>query len=508
MCPRPARSPPRPWCAQASAHADGTGSVVPAQAGRRARARRARRAAARARARRHRPLHRGAAGRARRDRAAAAGRCPASSRGTPTRHAAGSTASTARRCCGCRRGACRPSGSAAAAVAGRRRRARADPARAAAPAPRPQRSCVTVHDTVPWTHPETLTPRGVALAPDDDRAGHATRVRRIVVPTKAVADELAQHAPGTARVHVIGHGVPAALADPADEDAEPHPRAGCACPTAYVLAVGTLEPRKGIDVLVEAMAAARAPGPAAGGRRPAGLGRRRPAGRRARLPQTAACWARFSDAELAVVLRAGDACWPCRASPRASGCRCWRRWRLGVPVVHSDAPALVEVAGGAGVHGPPRRPGGAGHGAAQRCSRPARTRRPNASPAGRGAGRARSRWEARPPSGTPSGAATTAGSCLSEPSFTRSPVPTRRSPPYALLACRREPSVLIDATAVPADRGGVGRYVDSLVAALDAAGARLTVVCQPRDAALYGTARAALRGSSPPPSPSPPAPPG
>lgn len=48
-----------------------------------------------------------------------------------------------------------------------------------------------------------------------------------------------------------------------------------------------------------------------------------------------------------------------------------------------------------------------------------------------------------------------------------------------------EPRVLIDATAVPADRGGVGRYVDSLVAALDADGARLTVVCQPRDLALY-----------------------
>jgi glycosyltransferase involved in cell wall biosynthesis len=48
-----------------------------------------------------------------------------------------------------------------------------------------------------------------------------------------------------------------------------------------------------------------------------------------------------------------------------------------------------------------------------------------------------------------------------------------------------EPSVLIDATAVPADRGGVGRYVDSLVAALDADGARISVVCQPRDADLY-----------------------
>lgn len=48
-----------------------------------------------------------------------------------------------------------------------------------------------------------------------------------------------------------------------------------------------------------------------------------------------------------------------------------------------------------------------------------------------------------------------------------------------------EPSVLIDATAVPTDRGGVGRYVDSLVAALDAEGAKISVVCQPRDAELY-----------------------
>ncbi|MGH3438577.1 MAG: glycosyltransferase family 4 protein [Sciscionella sp.] len=45
--------------------------------------------------------------------------------------------------------------------------------------------------------------------------------------------------------------------------------------------------------------------------------------------------------------------------------------------------------------------------------------------------------------------------------------------------------MLIDATAVPADRGGVGRYVDALVAALYADGAALSVVCQPKDARLY-----------------------
>ena len=48
------------------------------------------------------------------------------------------------------------------------------------------------------------------------------------------------------------------------------------------------------------------------------------------------------------------------------------------------------------------------------------------------------------------------------------------------------PRVLVDATAVPADRGGVGRYVDGLIAALDAADADIAVACQRSDAERYG----------------------
>jgi glycosyltransferase involved in cell wall biosynthesis len=47
------------------------------------------------------------------------------------------------------------------------------------------------------------------------------------------------------------------------------------------------------------------------------------------------------------------------------------------------------------------------------------------------------------------------------------------------------PRVLVDATAVPADRGGVGRYVDGLIPALSRAGADLAVVCQRADAERY-----------------------
>jgi glycosyltransferase involved in cell wall biosynthesis len=48
------------------------------------------------------------------------------------------------------------------------------------------------------------------------------------------------------------------------------------------------------------------------------------------------------------------------------------------------------------------------------------------------------------------------------------------------------PRVLVDATAVPADRGGVGRYVDGLLPALGRADANLAVVCQRADTERYG----------------------
>jgi glycosyltransferase involved in cell wall biosynthesis len=53
--------------------------------------------------------------------------------------------------------------------------------------------------------------------------------------------------------------------------------------------------------------------------------------------------------------------------------------------------------------------------------------------------------------------------------------------------------VLLDATAVPADRRGVGRYVDNLVPALARAGVEIRVACQPQDVEHYGV----LSGTDP-----------
>ena len=52
-------------------------------------------------------------------------------------------------------------------------------------------------------------------------------------------------------------------------------------------------------------------------------------------------------------------------------------------------------------------------------------------------------------------------------------------------ASRESLSILVDATAVPRNRGGVGRYVDAIVSALVESGARLTVVCQAHDLSEY-----------------------
>jgi glycosyltransferase involved in cell wall biosynthesis len=219
----------------------------------------------------------------------------------------------------------------------------------APPAPRNGTSLVvTVHDTVPFTHPETLTHRGATW--------HRAMIRRatqkataIVVPTAAVAAELAVHAPGPARVYVVGHGVPAAvtqLPDNADEIAE-----RLNLPEGYVLAVGTIEPRKGLDVLVEAMARPSAPkvpvviaGPQGWGDLDLGRVAAEAGLKRDRLRLLG----RVTDEELAVVLnRAAVLAAPSMAE--GFGLPVLEAMAAGVPVVHSDAPALVEVAGGTGV---------------------------------------------------------------------------------------------------------------------------------------------------------------
>ncbi|MBV9013822.1 MAG: glycosyltransferase family 4 protein [Pseudonocardiales bacterium] len=217
--------------------------------------------------------------------------------------------------------------------------------------PGPRRGCelvVTVHDTVPWTHPEGLTRRGVRWH-RRMVARAARRADALVVPTAAVARGVPRHVPCRARVHVVGEGVTAAVLRLPVQAARIALRLGL--PPRYVLALGTLEPRKGIDTLLAALTAPHAPDlPVVLVGQP-GWGRLDPAAlaRQCGLdPARVHLLGAITDEELAVVLH-GAAVLAAPSRAEGFGLPVLEAMAAGVPVVHSDAPALVEVAGGAGV---------------------------------------------------------------------------------------------------------------------------------------------------------------
>ena len=205
---------------------------------------------------------------------------------------------------------------------------------------------VTVHDAVPWTHPATLTPRGVRWHRRViERAARSADA--IVVPTQAVADELRHHVDVGDRVRVIGHGVSADLAVPVDADAR---AARLALPERYLLTVATLEPRKGLSVLLQQLARTEAPDlpllvagqPGWGDLDLAAEAQRLGIGSRIRVLGL------LADSDLAVAIaRATVVVVPSRSE--GFGLPLLEAMSLGAPVVSSPAAALVEVAGGASV---------------------------------------------------------------------------------------------------------------------------------------------------------------
>lgn len=205
-------------------------------------------------------------------------------------------------------------------------------------------SVVVVHDAVPWTHPETLTPRGVGW----HRRAVAAAARAaalVVVPTHAVANELARHV-DVRDVLVVGEGVTADLALPADAEAR---AAALGLPDRFLLTVATLEPRKGLDVLLAALGAPGAPDlPLLCAGQP-GWGDQDPLALAAAVglaPGRARLLGRVGDPDLAVLLdRATALVVPSRAE--GFGLPLLEAMAVGTPVVTSDAPALVEVGGGA-----------------------------------------------------------------------------------------------------------------------------------------------------------------
>ena len=212
---------------------------------------------------------------------------------------------------------------------------------------------VTVNDTVPWTHPQTLTRRGARW--HRRVIGRAARrAGALVVPTAAVAAELPRYLPHPApvgRIHVVGQGVTPAVTTAPEPRCADEIAARLDLPPRYVLAIGTLEPRKGIDVLLDALASPGGPDVSlvlVGQRGWGGVDPEAAARRAGLAPGRLRVLGRITDDELAVVLhRAAVLAAPSRAE--GFGLPVLEAMAAGVPVVHSDVAALVEVAGGAGV---------------------------------------------------------------------------------------------------------------------------------------------------------------
>ena len=205
--------------------------------------------------------------------------------------------------------------------------------------PRTARLVVTVHDAVPFTHPELLTPRGGRW----HRAmiGRAAReAALVVVPTQAVADELSRHV-DLGRMLVVGEGVSASLDLPVDADVRAE---RMRLPERFLLTVATLEPRKGLAELIAALRHVP-PIPLLCAGQP-GWGGVSVAELAAAAGVAVRVLGRVPDADLAVLLRRATAVVvPSRSE--GFGLPLLEAMAVGTPVLTSDAPALVEVAGGA-----------------------------------------------------------------------------------------------------------------------------------------------------------------
>lgn len=200
---------------------------------------------------------------------------------------------------------------------------------------------VTIHDAVPWTHPETLTSHGVQW-----HRAMGERARRfadiVVVPTDAVASRLSTYLYLGDRIRVIGGAPSSDLTIPADSARR---RTTFGVPEKYVTFVGTLEPRKGLLQLLTALASIdELPIVIIGPNGWGGVSVDDLIARTGISPSRVYALGRIDDADLAAVLSTSLGL-VVPSIEEGFGLPVLEAMSLGVPVIHSTAEALLEVAG-------------------------------------------------------------------------------------------------------------------------------------------------------------------
>lgn len=210
---------------------------------------------------------------------------------------------------------------------------------------RNDQTVVTIHDAIAWTDPELLTSRQLswnsAMTKRAERFADA-----VVAPTHAVAEVLAENFAFGDRLRVIG-GAPSSRLHPMNDDAQRRERLGLR--GEYVLTVAGLDPRKGLDVLIEALG--RVPRIAlavvgAASEDAEGIAERaRDHGLDA---ERVIVLDPLDDDDLAAVLQ-GATAFLQASRAEGFGLALVEALAFNLPVIHSDAPALVEVAADAGI---------------------------------------------------------------------------------------------------------------------------------------------------------------
>ena len=197
---------------------------------------------------------------------------------------------------------------------------------------------VTIHDVLPWTHPEWVPTSTIVL-----QKALLRRARKhadaVIVPSHTVAGQLADLTDLGDRIRVIPGAGRSNLNVPLDAD-ERADRLNL--PGAYILTSGSLHPREGVIELIEGLSSSGVAVPllVLGAEQP-------PVGDAGSAPFPGSdirFLGELDDANRSVVLsRAAAFVFPSRDD--GFGAPILDALAFGIPVVHSNAPALLELTG-------------------------------------------------------------------------------------------------------------------------------------------------------------------